>query len=111
MTLAELDAMLRDDTTRVVVVRDAERIVGMATLYIIPKIGKKNGLLEDVIVSADYRGQGLGERLVRTVLEMAKSLGLVSITLTSNPVRVAAHRLYQKVGFVIKDSDVMRIML
>jgi len=111
MNLSSLEELLADESAIMMVVKDGERIVGMATLYIIPKIGKKNGLLEDVIISAEYRGQGLGERLVREVLTIAKAQGLASITLTSNPVRVAAHKLYEKVGFVKKDSEVLRISL
>ena len=111
MSLSSLEELLADESAIMMVIKDDGRIIGMATLYIIPKIGKKNGLLEDVIVASQYRGQGLGERLVREVLAVAKAQGLASVTLTSNPVRIAAHKLYEKVGFVKKDSEVLRVSL
>jgi ribosomal protein S18 acetylase RimI-like enzyme len=111
MSLADLEEILRDDSAICMVVQDDGRIIGMATLYIIPKIGSKNGLLEDVIVSSEYRGQGLGEKLVRSLLEVAKTRHVKSISLTSRPVRVAAHKLYEKLGFKKKETDVFKLFL
>ena len=109
MTLAALEELVHDDTAILMVVKDDDRIIGMATLYSILKIGKHNSLVEDVIVDSRYRGQGLGEKLVRTLIDAGKARGITSVTLTSRPERVAAHKLYEKIGFVMKETDVFKL--
>ena len=110
-TMQDLGQLVKDETAILFVVRDGEKIIGMASLYLIPKIGSKTSLLEDVIVDSKYRGQGLGEKLVRAVVDEAKKRGLKSISLSSRPVRVAAHKLYEKVGFQKKETDVFKLTL
>ena len=63
---------------------------------------------EDVVVDAAARGAGVGERLVREALTLARREGAVKVLLTSNAARQAAHRLYERVGFVRYDTDVFR---
>lgn len=104
-----LDNMLAQQNTRLVVARDDDKIIGMAGLYLVPKIGSTSGLVEDVIVDAAYRGQGLGEKLMRTVIEIGRDEGLKSIFLTSRSVRAAAHKLYTKLGFAIKETNVFKL--
>lgn len=113
MSLGELNELVSDDSAILMTIKDEEHIVGMASLYIIPKVGSRNGLLEDVIISSKYRGQGLGEKLVRTLIEEGKKRNVKSITLTSRPVpeRAAAHKLYEKLGFVEKKTDVFKLSL
>ena len=84
------------------------RIVGMLSvaLYDVPS-GRK-AWIEDVVVDAAARGAGVGERLVREALTLARREGAVKVLLTSNAVRQAAHRLYERVGFVRYDTDVFR---
>ena len=84
------------------------RIVGMLSvaLYDVPS-GRK-AWIEDVVVDAAARGAGVGERLVREALTLARREGAVKVLLTSNAARQAAHRLYERVGFVRYDTDVFR---
>ena len=111
MSLEELEELIRDASAILLTLQDDGRIIGMASLYIIPKIGSRNALLEDVIVSEKYRGQGLGEKLVRALIEIGKTRHVKSISLTSRPVRVAAHKLYEKLGFQKKETDVFKLIL
>jgi ribosomal protein S18 acetylase RimI-like enzyme len=111
MSREELEEILRDDSAILMTVQDDGHIIGMASLYVIPKIGSRNALLEDVIVSTKYRGQGLGEKLVQALIDIAKVRRVKSISLTSRPVRIAAHKLYEKLGFKIKETDVFKLSL
>ncbi len=104
-SLENVKAILQDKNIAMVTVNDGEKIVGVATLYLMPKVGKLVSHLEDVVVSSAYRGQGLGEKLVATSIEIAKQLGVKSIALTSRPSRVAANKLYQKLGFIQKETN------
>lgn len=110
-SLAGLKAMLKDKNTVLVVAKDKKRIVGVSLLAIIKKIGKSIGSIEDVVVHESYRGQGLGEKMVRKIIAIAKSRKLLTLGLTSRPARVAANKLYQKVGFTQKETNVYRLKL
>lgn len=108
---AELALITSDPNVVLMVVKDGETIVGMATLYILQKIGKRSGILEDVIVDEKYRGQGLGEKLMRSLIDEAKKERVSTIALTSRSHRVAAHKLYEKLGFSIQETNVFRLKL
>lgn len=104
-TLKTVQQMLEEKNIVMVTVNDGEKIIGTATLYLMPKVGKLVSHLEDVVVSSVYRGQGLGEKLVQKIIDLAKELGVASIALTSRPERVAANKLYQKLGFIRKETN------
>ncbi len=110
-TLPELQKMMASEDTVVAVAKDGERIVGVATLYVVQKIGKIIAYIEDVVVHSDYRGQGLGEKIMMYLIDEAKRRGVRSIGLSSRPARVAGNKLYRKLGFVQKDTNVYRLAL
>ncbi len=110
-TLERVQVLLQEKNIIMVTVNDDDTIIGVATLYVMPKVGKLVSHLEDVVVSSAYRGQGLGEQLVSKTIELAKSFGAVSIALTSRPSRVAANKLYQKLGFELKETNPYRLKL
>ncbi len=104
-SIENVQSLLQEQNIVMVTVNDDQKIIGVATLYLMPKVGKLVSHLEDVVVSSVYRGQGLGEQLVVKTIEIAKELGVKSIALTSRPSRVAANMLYQKLGFVQKETN------
>jgi len=67
--------------------------------------------IEDVIVDSEARGKGVGRLLSEAALDHARSLGAITVELTSRPSRVAANRLYQRIGFVARDTNVYRFTL
>jgi ribosomal protein S18 acetylase RimI-like enzyme len=78
---------------------EAGPIVGAATLGVFRTPSGLHAHVEDVIVDQALRGQGLGEALVKRLLEIAREMGLEGVSLTCNPRREAANRLYRKMGF------------
>lgn len=92
-------------------VQDEGKIIGMATLYVMPTTEKRVGHVDDVVVSSEYRGQGLGEKLMRALIDAARERGVSSLHLTSRPARVAAQKLYEKVGFKKRETDVFKLSL
>lgn len=78
-----------------------EIVVGRAYLYLIKNELhlKPYGLLEDVFVEEEFRGQGIGKKLVETVIEKAKELGCYKLIATSRFERENVHQLYQNLGF------------
>lgn len=77
------------------------KIVGRAFLFLIYNDlhQKPYGLLEDVFVLEDYRGQGIGKELVKAVIAKAKELGCYKLIATSRFARERVHRLYENLGF------------
>jgi RimJ/RimL family protein N-acetyltransferase len=53
-------------------------------------------------VLADYRGQGVGEALIRAALQQAKIKGLTRIELTVFENNKPAIALYEKIGFAVE---------
>ena len=67
--------------------------------------------IDDVVVDGDARGRGVGEALSRAALDEARRRGAKEVDLTSRPTREAANRLYQRLGFVPRDTNVYRFTL
>jgi ribosomal protein S18 acetylase RimI-like enzyme len=87
------------------------RIVGALTLVTFRIPTGLKAWIEDVVVDDAARGHGIGEALNRAALEEATRRGLQSVTLTSRPAREGANRLYQRLGFVQRTTNVYRYTL
>ena len=84
------------------------RIVGAATLTVLVTLVGQMGYLEEVVVDEEARGHGIGKALIHAVLDDAQARGLDCVELTSRSERAAANRLYQSVGFTIRNTNVYR---
>ena len=87
------------------------RIVGTLTLATFRIPTGVRAWIEDVVVDESARGHGVGEALNRAALELARQRGAITVELTSRPSREAANRLYQRLGFVARDTNVYRYTL
>jgi ribosomal protein S18 acetylase RimI-like enzyme len=90
-------------------VRAGGEIIGILTLvtFLIP-----TGLrawIEDVVVDESARGQGVGAALTLEAIRLARAAGVRTIDLTTRPSREAAGRLYERLGFQLRDSRVYRL--
>ena len=81
------------------------RILGTLTLVTFPIPTGIRSWIEDVVVDGEARGKGAGELLTRAALQKAKELGAKTVDLTSRPSREAANRLYQRVGFKLRETN------
>lgn len=87
---------------------EADAIVGSMTLVLFRIPTAMRAWIEDVVVDASARGKGVGGALNRRALEIAAERGARTVDLTSRPSREAANRLYQRLGFVERDTNVYR---
>lgn len=85
---------------------DLKEIAGILTLTKYPNITGMKFWIEDVVVDESFRGKGAGEMLTRAALNHARALGASEVKLTSRPSRIAANKLYQKLGFVQYETNV-----
>jgi len=86
-------------------------IVGMLTLVTFRVPTGVRAWIEDVVVDNGSRGQGVGEALTQAALELASLRGALTVDLTSRPSREAANRLYSRMGFEPRETNVYRFRL
>jgi ribosomal protein S18 acetylase RimI-like enzyme len=108
-TREQLDAMISSPATTLLLARDdQDRIIGSLTLAMFRAPTGVRAWIEDVVVEAEARGQGIGEALVAEAVRVASEAGARTVDLTSRPSRDAANRLYEKAGFKMRDTNVYR---
>jgi ribosomal protein S18 acetylase RimI-like enzyme len=109
-TAAEMRELVESPCNTVLLARDRPTgaIVGMLTLAVFRIPTGVRAWIEDVIVDNAARGRGIGEALTRESLKIAKEKGARTVELTSRPSREAANRLYLRVGFVKRETNVYR---
>ena len=113
-TRAELDEIVGAPLTRLLVARDTEAggaVIGTLTLAMFRIPTGMRAWIEDVVVDESARGRGVGEALNRRALDLAREAGARTVDLTSRPSREAANRLYRRIGFVERDTNIYRFTL
>jgi ribosomal protein S18 acetylase RimI-like enzyme len=108
-TTAELgDVVASPATDLFIALDDGGGVVGMATLVTFRIPTGMRAWIEDVVVDDAGRGHGVGTALTEAMLDRARELGCRTVDLTSRPSREAANRLYQRAGFVARETNVWR---
>ena len=110
----ELTALVDSEASILLIAVDhdaGDAILGSLTLVWFRIPTGVRAWIEDVVVDRDARGKGVGESLNLHALERARRLGAKTVDLTSRPSREVANRLYQRIGFVARDTNVYRIKL
>ncbi|MBM3730782.1 MAG: GNAT family N-acetyltransferase [Actinobacteria bacterium] len=110
-TKAELADLVDSRACTMFIARVEGRIVGSLTLVMFRIPTGVRAWIEDVVVDDSARGHGLGGALSRAALDFAKQHGAITVDLTSRPSREAANRLYQRIGFVARETNVYRYTL
>jgi ribosomal protein S18 acetylase RimI-like enzyme len=108
---AELEAIVHSPATSLLVARDAEVVLGTLTLAVFRIPTGVRAWIEDVVVDETARGRGVGEALTLRAVELARASGARSVELTSRPTREAANRLYRRLGFEERETNVLRLTL
>ena len=111
-TREDLTRIVQSPTTNLLAARDpdyAPPIVGVLTLVVCRTPTGVRASMEDIVVDAKARGRGIGESLCRAAVQRAVAAGAATIDLTSRSTREAANRLYQRLGFMKRDTTVYRL--
>ena len=111
--MERLRRLVADPAVTLLIARDEGRIVGTTTVIVYTTPFWIKARLDEVVVDASARGRGVGEALVKASLEVGRRAGAQVAELQSGkgPARAAAHRLYERMGFKIRETDVFRISL
>ncbi len=111
-SLNDLADLVRDSSSTLIIARnDNNDIVGALTLAVYRVPTGIRSVIEDVIVDISTRGEGVGEALMLRGIELAREKGAGNISLTSNPMRVAANKLYLRVGFTKRETNAYQMKL
>ncbi len=110
-TLDDLNAIVANPGTALLLAKQGDRIVGMLTLATFAVPSGVRAWVEDVVVDETIRRGGVASALVTAAIEHAARLGARTVDLTSRPQREAANRLYLKLGFEQRQTNVYRYSL
>lgn len=105
---SELEALVTSEASTLFLAKLDGRIVGSLTLAMFRIPTGVRAWIEDVVVDDSARGYGAGEALNRAALDFAQANGAITVDLTSRPSREAANRLYQRLGFALRETNVYR---
>lgn len=109
---AELADIVASPATVLLVAEDGDgTILGSLTLALFRIPTGLRAWIEDVVVDEAARGRGVGEALNRAAIDRARAAGARTVDLTSRPSRDAANRLYRRLGFHQRDTNVYRFDL
>jgi ribosomal protein S18 acetylase RimI-like enzyme len=109
LTLETLDELVKTPCNTLLMARNREgAFVGSLTLVLFRIPTGLRAWIEDVVVDETQRGRRIGEKLTLEAIRLASARGATSIDLTSRPSREAANRLYQRVGFELRTTNVYR---
>lgn len=100
--------IVESNATRLLVAKEEGVVLGMLTIVIFPIPSGVRAWIEDVVVDEAGRGKGVGEALSNYALQLARSEGARTVDLTSRPSREAANRLYRRIGFMPRETNVYR---
>ena len=107
----DLNAIISSEASVLFIARVNGKIAGALTLATFRIPTGVRAWIEDVVVDADARGHGVGEALNMAAIAEARSRGAITVELTSRPSREAANRLYQRIGFVQRETNIYRFSL
>ncbi len=110
-TRAELEDLVGSQASRLLLAEEDGVVYGCLTLVLFRIPTGVRAWIEDVIVDDAARGKGVGRLLSERAIEMSKEAGAVTVDLTSRPSREAANRLYARIGFEQRNTNVYRFDL
>lgn len=110
-TAAEVAEMVASEACDVLIATEGDVILGTLTLVTFRIPTGVRSWIEDVVVDEAGRGKGVGDALNRFALDVARSKGAKTVDLTSRPSREAANRLYRRIGFIERETNIYRFSL
>ena len=110
-TMERLQTIMADPAVTLLLACEGAEIVGTATVIVYTTPFWIKARIDDVVVDEGARGKGIGEALVKACLDIARERGAQIAELQSGVQREAANRLYPRLGFERRDSNLYRLTL
>lgn len=99
--MRKLDELNHDAKTKVVVAVAGAKVVGVASIHIVPLLHQEGNLcrITAIVVSKEQRKKGIGTRMIEYVEDYARSHQCIKVEITSGDQRTSAHQFYHRVGY------------
>jgi GNAT superfamily N-acetyltransferase len=110
-TMERIQALVADPAVTLLLAKDGREVVGTTTVIVYTTPFWIKARLDEVVVDAAARGKGVGAALVSAALDVARAKGAQVAELQSGVQREAANRLYPRMGFKLRETNVYRIVL
>jgi GNAT superfamily N-acetyltransferase len=110
-TMERLRAIVGDPAVTLLLARDGREIVGTTTVIVYTTPFWIKARLDEVVVDATARGKGVGAALVEASLDLAREKGAQVVELQSGAQREEANRLYPRMGFKLRETNVYRLVI
>lgn len=107
-TLEDLQKVVQSPDTHLFFATEGEEVIGTLSLVFYQIPAGLKAWIEDVIVDEKARGKGVATALIWHALYIARQEGAKKVDLTSLPQRIPANRLYLKMGFEKRESNMYR---
>lgn len=94
--------MLATPDRKLLVAEDPMGVAGIVDLLVVSNLthgGSPWTIVENLVVDSDRRRNGIGQALMREVIERARRAGCYKVQLMSNVRREGAHDFYRSLGF------------
>lgn len=105
ITIADLpqktfDMLLKRNDFKIFLAEENDSVIGLATLYIIHVLRKTKprGELEELVVTENMRGKGIGKRLLQAVIDYCRKNNIYSLKLSTLEEAIDNHAFYMKQG-------------
>jgi ribosomal protein S18 acetylase RimI-like enzyme len=93
------------DSKNITLVAETEgSVVAVASLYVIEKLTRKMGLIEDVAVDPKLRGKGIGKKLIKNLIKYSVKENCDKVSLSSSEKNVP---FYEKIGFQVNELQMI----
>lgn len=101
------------DIGEILLARESDEVLGMVSLLytVSTALGAPVALLEDMVVTPEARGTGLGARLLSHAIATARTRGCRRITLLTDANNHDARRFYERQGFNASPMHPLRLLL
>lgn len=110
----DFEKIIKQENIRIIVIRNFllnYKIIGMGIIYFVRTFTTNFACIGDVVIDKNYRGLGIGKKIVKRLIELAREKKVDCVCLTSNPKRIEANALYQKLGFKKDEQKTNRYIL
>jgi len=111
--MRRVQALVDDPDVTLLFAKEGDEVIGTATVIVYTTPFWIKARIDEVVVDESARGKGIGEAIVRACLEVGGRKGAEVAELQSGrgPARDVANRLYRRMGFQLRDSNLYRIRL
>jgi ribosomal protein S18 acetylase RimI-like enzyme len=107
--LRGLQLLLQKPDAKVLVATHLDCVIGMVSMQslISTASGARVGLIEDMVVTSEFRGMGIGKRLLASMMEEAQELGYTRVSLGADRRNDAALEFYKRFEFMSGNMGLM----